>query len=127
MAAVPLKHTAASYPVIRGYFDARTPAMPKVQVGVFVPGITTEWVFIDFLIDTGASNTCIHPLDAISRLNIDPVALGDEREWIHPERCAGVGGEATYFRIPTSYLFPTDAGQWIQHRGYWSYPTLVDG
>ena len=105
--------------MIRGYFDeSKQPPLPKCRVGVFIPGITDDWVFIEFIVDTGASTTCIHPIDAIGRLDIDPQALADEHTWLHPEPYGGSGGHAsTYFRLPATYLFPAEHGQWVKHVG----------
>lgn len=92
--------------------------MPKITVGVYVPGISTDWTFIDFLLDTGAASTSIHPMDAVGKLGIDPDALADKQRWTDRVGRFGVGGEATYFRVPTRYLFQSDTGQMLLHSTY---------
>jgi hypothetical protein len=93
--------------MIPGYFDqTKIPAVPKLRVRLFVPGITTQWVFIDFLVDTGASNTSIHPLDALTRLHIEPQVLMEERHWTppNPTRASAAAGSSTFgCRPPMPY------------------------
>jgi hypothetical protein len=105
--------------VIRGYFDeSKLPALPRVLAAVYLPGITAGWVVVDFVLDTGASTTCIHPLDAITRLHIDQGALADDHQWTHSESYGGIGGNAvTYYRVPATYLFPATERPWPRHTG----------
>ena len=95
--------------MITGFFPPDRPPHPYLSVAVFVPGVSTEWALVDFLIDTGAARTSIHPLDAIRRLGISPAMLADRSQWQNTIASGGVGGPATYFDLPAFYGFQTDA------------------
>ena len=51
--------------LISGYFSPEfaRPA-PMVHVAVYLPGVTWQPRYVDFVIDTGASITAVHPADA---------------------------------------------------------------
>lgn len=99
--------------MIQGYFDTRLPApVPMVRAAVFLPSITPEWVSVDFVLDTGASATCLHPLDAVFRAGIPVVHLLNPQFWPNQDTRQGVGGGALYFPWPTTYAFLQDDGQW---------------
>jgi hypothetical protein len=76
-----------------------------VRVAIMLPGITREVSVVDFLVDTGAMITTIHPRDAIVRLGIDPIRLADPGRWPTSETIRGVGGTAVQFRVPAQYGF----------------------
>jgi hypothetical protein len=42
--------------------------MPVVRVSIHLPGITTGFVAVESLLDTGATDTCLHPQDAIIKV-----------------------------------------------------------
>ena len=92
--------------MIVGAFDPGydTP-VPLVRAAVFVSGITSDWVHVFFLLDTGASTTCLHPKDAIFRFGITPVRLALPQHWPAQESRYGVGGGATYYPVQASYAF----------------------
>lgn len=94
--------------MIPGFFPLDRPPHPYLSVAIFVPGVSTDWVLLDFLIDTGAARTSIHPLDAIRRLGISPAILADRSQWTNTIVSGGVGGAATYFDLPAFYGFQTD-------------------
>jgi hypothetical protein len=77
-----------------------------------LPKIHEKWVSIDFPLDTGASTTSPHPLDAVVRIGISPTHLIDATNWTRPEPHGGVGGSAIYFVVPAFYAFLQDDGQW---------------
>ena len=59
--------------MITGYFGGKYASRhPFVRVSIHLPGITADYVPIDFLIDTGASNTCLHPQDSLGKIAMDP-------------------------------------------------------
>jgi len=59
--------------VILGFFDPALPSWPRpmIRVLLYLPGISTRWAPVDFLLDTGAGTSVVHPLDATTRLGID--------------------------------------------------------
>lgn len=85
-----------------------------VRVWLHLPPITTRFVRVDFLLDTGADETCLHPADAIHRVGIDPVALASPHQWPQPTTFGGIGGSAIYYPHPAEYAFLHNNGQW-QH------------
>ena len=79
--------------------------MPRIRVGVIVPGIASSPRLVDFVLDTGAMRTCIHPIDAVTALGIDPaVLLNPPSTWPAPETAEGVGGQAAYYSHACSYV-----------------------
>jgi hypothetical protein len=64
------------------------------------------------LLDSGASTTCLHPQDAVLRLQIDPARLASPRDWPDQRSHTGIGGASTYYRHPIRYAFLHDDGQW---------------
>ena len=81
-----------------------------VRVAIFIPDIMNGWVAVDFLLDTGASTTSLHPLDAVSKVGIDPVRLAQPSRWSDFEDHGGIGGESRYFPLPARYAFLADDG-----------------
>ena len=68
-----------------------------VRVAVYLPGMTASWSLVDFLLDTGAATTCLHPPDTVERLAISNQRLQSRDAWESVETYHGVGGGATYF------------------------------
>jgi hypothetical protein len=95
--------------VIRGFFApaAGQPA-PMVRVGVFLPTHEGRFGVVHFLIDTGATSTCLHPRDAMFALGLDPVELADPERWPDRSYSRGIGGSVEYYRLPAQYLFIHD-------------------
>ena len=92
--------------MIAGYFHPSfAHPLPMVQVGLFLPGITLDWVLVDFLLDTGADTTALHPPDAIFRVGIDRAALHQPSLWPNRRAASGVGGSSEYYRHPAHYAF----------------------
>lgn len=92
--------------MITGFFDSAFPwPVPKVQAGLFIDGITTKLVSVGFLLDTGASSTCLHPLDAVTSVGISTARLALPGNWTRTESRSGVGGSATYYVVPVTYAF----------------------
>lgn len=98
--------------MIPGFFDALAWPVPKVRVALFLPGITSDWKVVSFLLDTGAATTCVHPPDAIFALGIDPSRLMDRQAWPQQRELRGVGGSAVVFVVPAHYGFLVETGQW---------------
>ena len=104
--------------MIPGFFDPkRVGPAPKVRANVLLPELANRWFKVDFLLDTGAGITCLHPNDAINRAGLTSTVLSDPAQWRRREPARGVGGQATYFVVPAIYAFVTDAGQMQLVRG----------
>jgi hypothetical protein len=88
--------------LIRGLWHPRYP-LPLVQVGILVEGFTDRWHLLNFVIDTGATNSCIHPRDA-HRLGIPRSAL-DPGTWEKSSSTLGIGGRAFYKPCAATYAF----------------------
>jgi hypothetical protein len=97
--------------LIAGYFDpAFSQPLPLVRVALLLPQITQGWVTLNFLLDTGADLTTLHPLDAHVNVGIPRAALADPKVW--PDRLPmhGVGGISECYRWPAHYGFLHDDG-----------------
>ena len=98
--------------MIRGYFDPNfTDPLPTVRVGLFLPGITPSSVSVNFLLDTGADTTALHPRDAIFRVGINEANLNQPSLWPRRRRAGGVGGTGEYYLHPAHYAFRHDDGR----------------
>jgi hypothetical protein len=94
--------------VIRGYFNLGSGwPVPWVQVNLFLPGHSQDWQPVEFLLDTGAAMTCLHPRDAML-VGVEPVRLTSAASWPRLEQSFGVGGAAAIFVTPARYAFERD-------------------
>jgi hypothetical protein len=84
-----------------------------VRAALFLPGLSQSWAVIDFLIDTGASTTCLHPRDALVSVGIDAVKLAFPHHWpaSQHQTTQGIGGTCTNYVVPAQYAFYQDDGQ----------------
>ena len=88
--------------MIQGYYAAlqgSRPPAPYVRAFVSLPGVRLGRN-IDFLIDTCADNTCLHPADV--------VALGLDSNMLDPNtrvRFSGIGGGLHYYSIESALVF----------------------
>ena len=98
---------------IRGYWDTDEPSAPYIRSTLYVPGLRLV-AEVDFLVDTGADATSLHPYD-VSRTGIDPSTLpGTLRT------ASGIGGQMRYIEAGAFvYLYDTEASDW--HR----FPVLL--
>jgi hypothetical protein len=95
--------------VISGYFDSRSSRpVPRVRVAIYIPGITAEWKVIDFLVDTGAMMSCVHPSDATLVLGIDSLQLQDPSRWGKHRPAQGIGGGSLDFLMPAAFAMLQD-------------------
>ena len=76
-----------------------------------------QWFAVEFLIDTGASVSSLHPLDAIRLARIPILTLLSPEQWPEQENHGGVGGRATYFPVSAHYAFMHHNGQITQREG----------
>jgi hypothetical protein len=83
-----------------------------VRVLLYIPGLTRRWAAVDFLLDTGASTSCVHPRDATARLGIDAITLRTPSAWARQHQSQGVGGSATDFIVTAHYALRRDDGGW---------------
>jgi hypothetical protein len=91
--------------VIRGYFNLGSGwPVPWVRVNLFLPGHSRDWQPVEFLLDTGASVSCLHPLDAVL-VGIEAPRLTSAASWARREQSFGVGGAAANFVTPARYAF----------------------
>lgn len=97
--------------MISGFFDPARGPYPYLTVAVRVPFVTVDrWVSVQFIVDTGASHTAVHPLDAVRILGLTPAQLLNAAGWPKVVNSGGVGGGATYFECPAEYGFVRDDG-----------------
>ena len=88
--------------MIAGYFSAQ--GIPFVESRLSIPrlGIAGR---VNFLVDTGATDTLLHPRDG-SNLRIPFADLGN------PTRRLGIGGTRTYYTESAVALFLDSSGEW---------------
>ncbi len=92
--------------MIKGLFDpANRGPYPWVGAALYLPGYTQQWVVINFLIDTGAAGTCLHPNDAITRVGISQGALALPQQWPIVVPRGGIGGKSDYYTVEAHYAF----------------------
>jgi len=85
--------------VIRGWFAPRSATpLPLVRVRLWLDGISFTWVSVNFVVDTGAAVTCLHPRGA-AQVGIHSSVLADPRHWANPTHYGGVGGTASYYAL----------------------------
>ena len=95
--------------MISGCFYPAIP-QPFVQMTMTVDGLRPEPQDISFVIDTGASRTIIHALDAIRYLGATPESLEPSRWLHHPIEANGVGGRIMCLEMPATYSLLHDDG-----------------
>lgn len=77
-----------------------------MPIAVAIPGVVPSPRVIEFVVDTGAMQTCIHVVDAVRALRIDPGDLiRPPQTWTVAGEASGVGGKATYYTHGCSYGF----------------------
>ncbi len=97
--------------MIAGRFDphSRWP-VPLVRATVFLPDLTARWAPVEFVLDTGATHTTLHPADAQSVLGIDLAQLDQLESSMERVTAQGIGGSSTYYVVPAEYGFVHEAG-----------------
>lgn len=99
--------------MIAGFFDPSYPQpLPMVRVALFLPKITTQWVGVDFVLDTGADATMLFPSDAIFTVGIDRAALDDPKQWPPVKSMGGVAGSGECYPWQARYTFQHEGGHW---------------
>jgi hypothetical protein len=104
--------------VIPGYFDPALPSWPRplIRVMLYLPSISKNWAPVDFLLDTGASSSCVHPLDATTRIGISDASLRTPSLWALQRTSHGVGRSSADYVVPAYYALQHDDGTWATHR-----------
>lgn len=103
--------------MIAGFFDMETnEPVPWVRIFLLLPDHSPDWEPVNFLIDTGAFTTTLHPADALSA-GVEANMLTDPRHWPRVERSLGVGGHADTFVTRAQYGFLHEDGT----------PQIIDG
>jgi hypothetical protein len=92
--------------VIHGFFLPHRGPHPYVRVGVPIPAVNEQWTWIEFVVDTGAATTVIHPDDAVYRLGMSRPDL-DASAWPRHSTSAasGVGGRVQFLVTPAAFRF----------------------
>jgi len=73
--------------------------------------LNAQWFGVNFLLDTGANTTSLHPVDALHGANIPALTLLRPHLWTTKRDHSGIGGGATYFLVPCTFAFIQDDGQ----------------
>ena len=114
--------------MIRGFFDPSQPPHLYLNMAVYVDGLvpTDAWPLIPFLVDTGASQTVVHPKDAVRRLGLSVAQLTNRSLWAKVVGNIGVGGAAVSFEVPARYAFQSEDGSWRIVEGNLRIAELAD-
>lgn len=99
--------------MISGYFGSgERLSMPLVFAGLRIrAGGLGELVGgVAFVLDTGSTTSCLHPVDAITALDIPLADLERPAAWPRTEVHQGIGGDAIYYTVPAEYVFRRDGG-----------------
>ena len=81
--------------MIQGQFDVY--GRPYVQGRIYVPRLRVDG-YINFLMDTGADSTCLHPEDA-TQINLPFDELRNRSD------VSGIGGNHSYYHEPAFVFF----------------------
>jgi hypothetical protein len=98
--------------VIRGYFDRLRyeRPVPRVQVDVSLPRISPFPAQVNFLIDSGATSSTLHPQDMLARFRLTPSELTAADRWPRQRTGFGIGGRVLDFVEPATVRFERDDG-----------------
>lgn len=91
--------------------------MPTIKVSLQLPGLTDGFVTLDFLLDSGSTDSWLHPQDAKGRLGISDVMLSSSQLWPDIRSSHGVGGTAISYVHPAVYGIRHDDGRLQQVQG----------
>jgi hypothetical protein len=91
--------------------------MPVLRVSLHRPGITTSFVAVEFLVDTGSTDSYLHAQDAIVKIGLRPAALSTPTLGANRRSTHGIGGQADYVLQPAVYVFHHDDGALQQIQG----------
>lgn len=97
-----------------GYYPHIMP-QPQILVAMRIPELSPRWAGIPFVIDTGASRSVIHALDAMGKFGVPPARL-DPGSWANALPMGGVGGGVITREVDAEYAFRDDDGSFLQLR-----------
>jgi hypothetical protein len=81
-----------------------------ILVGLHIPEFSAGPAVIEFVLDTGASRTSLHPTDAITTIGIDRDTLDQPpNTWPPPEASNGRNGAVDYCEFPCTYYLLDEA------------------
>ena len=99
--------------MIEGYFTPHKNPWPWLDVAVLIDGDNSDWVLIPSVVDTGAATTCVHAIDAITRLGMSPASL-DPAMWSGSiSNIGATAGSLSYLTKEARYGFLQNDGSWI--------------
>lgn len=98
--------------MIHGYFDVLRfeRPVPRVPIDTMLPRISPLPSTIDFLIDTGATRSTIHPGDMIARFRVNPSDLASADRWPRRRPGLGIGGRVLDYIELANLRFERDDG-----------------
>ncbi len=94
--------------MISGFWLPQFP-LPLIRVGVNLPSISDRRQLVVMVLDTGATRSAIHPLDAMHTFGMSAASL-DSAVWRTTNSSGGVGGKANFMTVPAKYALYRDDG-----------------
>jgi hypothetical protein len=98
--------------MIRGYFEPFRFERPvaQIEVDVSLPRVSPFPAKIEFLIDTGATSSTVHPSDMLSRFRVIPSELASAERWPRQRAGWGIGGRVIDYIESAELRFRRDNG-----------------
>ncbi len=84
-------------------------SLPLIRVGINLPSLGERWELVVMVIDTGATRSAIHPLDAMHTFGMSAASL-DSATWPTTNPSGGIGGKANFMTVPAKYALYRDDG-----------------
>jgi predicted aspartyl protease len=103
--------------VITGLYNPSLMPYPLLAVRVEFRREDCLDAYIPFVIDTGATATCIHSDSAIEAFGLTPEDLDPER-WVEVVTLGGTTGALRYLRREATFGFLHDDGRWEHIEGH---------
>ena len=92
--------------MIRGFFDPARGRYPFVTLVLRVAEVNlNRWFPLEFVLDTGAEQSCLHPNDAMQKMGVPSHRLDDSSTWPLAILGGGVGGGASFYSCRAQYGF----------------------
>ena len=98
--------------MIRGYFEPFRFERPvaRIEVDVSLPRVSPFSARIDFLIDTGATSSTVHPHDMLTHFRVTPNELASPDRWPRRRTGFGIGGGVLDYIESAELRFERDDG-----------------
>ena len=84
--------------------------MPAVQAMAHLPAISDRWGYVEFLVDTGAAITVLHPRDVQRVFRIEAARLRTSDAWPRSDRSLGSAGPTVNYIARGLIVFRHDDG-----------------